>query len=78
MKYEYFIQKHDVSLKSLKKFDDGYDEDDSELVDQLNDMGMLSWELCGIIHHPSDSDNAKFVYKRALLYEKSPKESPKE
>jgi len=69
MNYEYYVQKHDVSPKSLEKFNNDYDEDDDELQEQLNSMGTLGWELCGIIHHMSDPDNAKFVYKRALVLE---------
>lgn len=65
-KFEYYIQKDDISPKSTDKFDGDYEEDDSELKQHLNDMGALGWELCGIIHHPSDPDNAKFVFKREL------------
>lgn len=66
MKYEYFIQKHDISPQSLGKFKNGYDEGDGTLKAQIDGMGVLGWELCGIIQHPSDANNAKFIYKRAM------------
>ena len=72
MKYEYWIQKHDISPQSLEKFKNDYDEDDSTLKAQIESMGALGWELCGVIRHPSDANNAKFIYKREI---ENPEES---
>ena len=63
-KFEYYVQKHNISPKSLDKFKNNYDEDDYELQEQLNSMGGLGWELCSIINHVSDINNSKFIYRR--------------
>jgi len=67
-KYEYYVQKHDVSPKLFVK-GSAYDEDDSVMVDQLNSMGALGWKMCGVIHHRDSLHHAKFVFGRKLPVE---------
>ena len=61
------MQKHDVTPNEF--MENGFDEDDSEIVEQLNTMGGLCWELCGIVT-ALDGKTAKFFYKRGLPLEK--------